>query len=110
MTDLKQVYRWMRDRHAGASSIAIAMHMTGGWCDGSYPHDPADLGRCLRVLKKFPEWKPRLKEMAKYGKEWKALIKRWDDLSAVMASEVGFDWSKGSSAPLTYKAMKEVLA
>ena len=36
----------------------------GGW---SYPSDPADLGRCLRLLREIPEWAPRMPEMAKRG-------------------------------------------
>lgn len=105
MTDLVDVFKWLAGRDTGLSSKAIASHMTCGWCDGTYPPaDPADLGRCLRLLERFPEWKARMPEMAKY-KDWKNLIARWDEVAQSMADEVGIDWSKGRSAPKTYDLM-----
>jgi hypothetical protein len=100
---------WLAGGDSGMSSEAIVHHMLGMESDGSYPYDPADLGRCLRMLELFPEWKPRITEMAVYSKAWKSLADRWDSLAAMMADEVGIDWSKGRSAPRTYKAMKSAI-
>lgn len=109
MTSLTDVFKWMRGHDCGASSEAIAMHMMAGWCDGSYPYDPSDLGRCLRLLKQFPEWKPRMREMAAYGPAWAAYVSRWDDMAACMDAEVGIDWSKGRRAHKTYDLMHELV-
>jgi len=103
-----KIYRWMAGGDVGLSSKAIAMHMSAGWCDGSYPHDPADLGRCLRLLNLFPEWKPRIKEMARYGDVWERYVTHWDEMEEQMSNEVGIDWSKARSAPLTYDMMKMI--
>lgn len=103
-----RVIEWMGGDDTGLSSKAIAMHMTGAKSNGSYPHDPADLGRCLRLLEKFPEWKPRIKEMAKYGGVWKRYSDRWEEMREAMESEVGIDWSKGNRAEYTYNLMREI--
>jgi hypothetical protein len=106
--DLVKVIEWMAGHDTGSSSKAIAVHMTTGSCDGSYPYVPSDLGRCLRLLELFPEWKPRIGEMARYGKVWAAYIDRWDEIAGSMADEVGIDWSKGRSAKRTYDLMHDI--
>lgn len=78
-------------------------------CGSNYPRDPADLGRCLRLLKLIPSWRKRLPEMSRKHPCWRALVKHWDELEKMMADECGIDWSKGQAAPLTYKRMKEIL-
>jgi len=97
----------------GLSSEAIARHMLGLESHGrrpwAYPLDPADMGRCLRLLELIPEWMPRLHEMASYCPEWAALIARWDEIAASMRDEVGIDWSKGRRAERTYNLMKDIL-
>lgn len=105
----QRLAKWFSGRDTGSSSKAIACHMAGGTCDGSSPSDPADLGRCLRLLEIFPEWKPRIKEMMGYGGEWLGLAPHWDELEKSMADEVGIDWSKGQKAGLTYKLMRKYI-
>jgi hypothetical protein len=100
---------WLAGGDSGASSKAICHHMLGMKSDGSFPWDPSDLGRCLRLLELFPEWKPRIREMARYSPHWAALVARWDELAEMMADEVGIDWSKGRRAPRTYDAMKAAI-
>lgn len=101
----RDVFMWMQGGDCGLSSKAIAGHMAYGDSTGDHPLDPADLGRCLRLLELFPEWKPRIKEMAVYSPQWQALAERWDDLRDSMEKEVGIRWEKGRSAPKTYKMM-----
>lgn len=101
---------WLAGGDSGMSSEAICYHMLGMKSDGRFPLDPSDLGRCLRLLELFPEWKPRMGEMARYSAQWAALVERWDELAEMMADEVGIDWSKGKRAPRTYAAMKDALA
>ncbi|HZH10606.1 MAG TPA: hypothetical protein VEZ24_09560 [Microvirga sp.] len=109
---MERAHKWIIGHDTGASSEAIWAHMMNageprsGWF---YPLDPADLGRCLRLLELIPEWKPRLPEMAAHSKEWAALVSQWGHLAQSMADEVGIDWSKGDRAPKTYRLMKEVL-
>lgn len=103
---------WFSSDDTGISSQAIAAHMSGGTVDRwgwGHPHDPADLGRCLRLLELFPEWKPRIGEMAKHGPEWAALVARWDEIANAMADEVGIAWEKGKSAPKTYALMRTAI-
>ena len=101
---------WLAGGDSGMSSKAICYHMLGMKSDGSFlPLDPSDLGRCLRLLELFPEWKPRMGEMARYSAQWAALVERWDELAEMMADEVGIDWSKGKRAPRTYAAMKDAI-
>lgn len=104
--------RWIVGEHVGLSSKSIWAHMMGagrpeyGW---SHPHDPDDLSRCLRLLRTIPEWRDRLPEMRRRSPSWRALIKRWDEIEGSMEAEVGWDWSKARSAPMTYRLMREVL-
>lgn len=101
----RRVFKWLLGRDTGSSSKAILAHMVCGVSHGEYPYDPADLGRCLRMLELFPEWKARIAEMAGYGKVWAVFIDHWDGLSSMMADEVGIDWSKGREAHRTYEFM-----
>lgn len=109
----QRAHAWVVGRDTGCSSQAIWANMMGagkpaywGWF---HPLDPADLGRCLRLLRLIPEWRERMPEMAQHSPEWAALVERWDDLAAMMEDEVGIDWSKGKSARRTYDAMNAVL-
>jgi hypothetical protein len=110
MTELQEAFKWLQGRDTGMSSKAILGHMVSGVSDGSTPSDPADLGRCLRLLEKFPQWKPRIGEMAQYGATWATYVKHWSALETMMSDEVGIDWSKGGSALLTYEYMKALQA
>lgn len=101
----RRVFTWLLGRDTGSSSKAILAQMVCGVSHGEYPYDPADLGRCLRMLELFPEWKARIAEMAGYGKVWAVFIDHWDELSSMMADEVGIDWSKGREAHRTYEFM-----
>lgn len=104
--------RWACGNDTGASSTTLCLYMLGmpptrPWYD--YPHDPDDLGRCLRLLETIPEWKSRIGEMAECGPYWAALASDWERVADEMAEEVGIDWSKGRSAPRAYALMRSVL-
>jgi len=103
--------RWLGGDDTGLSSKAILNHMLGVRdADQSYPVDPSDLGRCLRMLRLFPEFKGRMVEMARYGLAWESLSKKWQELELLMINEVGIDWSKGSRATRTYEAIGRAIA
>lgn len=105
-----RILNWLFSDDTGTSSKHLCAHMLGLKHYKFYPHDPGDLGRCLRLLELIPEWKPRLHEMEEYGAGWAGLIKHWDEISALMLEEVGIDWEKGDRAPKTYKAMKDAIS
>ena len=122
MIDVQSIVRWFLSGDNGASSEAIVAHMTG--CadillvedeEGAdrapvfccmAPSDPSDLGRCLRLLERYPEWKPRIQQMTVYGPAWAGICAQWDALVASMEAEVGIDWSKGKRARKTYRRMQ----
>jgi hypothetical protein len=99
---------WVCGDDTGLSSKAIFQHMTTGNCRGGYPHDPADLGRCLRLLHLAPQWEERIGEMSRYGTEWANIAKQWPLLKEMFLAEC---WSLtphwSTRAPETYKAMKK---
>lgn len=102
---------WMLSDDTGASSITLCAQMLGVKIKRrSYPLDPADLGRCLRLLEIIPEWKSRITEMSDVSPSWAGLVSCWDDIAQLMADEVGLDWSNGRSAPKTYDAIKRAQA
>lgn len=99
----------LNSRDTGQSSEAIVRHMLGFGGRAHYPLDPSDLGRCLRLLRLIPEWKPRMHEMAAHGAIWAALSARWAELEDSMEREVGIDWDKGVSvAPRTYALLQRI--
>ena len=79
----RRALEWAMSRDTGRSSEAIAAHMLGCRGETSYPHDNDDLGRCIRLLDKIPEWRPRLGEMASVSPMWKALAENWAELEAL---------------------------
>lgn len=85
----------------------LAFGIKRGW--PSAPSDPADLDRCLRLLDKVPEMRPHLHKMADLSSNWKKLIEKWDEIERSHLDEVGLGWTKGKSAPKTYRLMKVVL-
>ena len=106
-TTQERAMKWLFSDDTGSSSEAIMKHMLSisDKCY-SYPSDVSDLGRCLRLLKLFPEWKLRISEMAQYSPGWAGQVAVWNKLEALMIEECGIDWSKAKRAPETYKAMK----
>ena len=110
MTFDERVNSWIVGGDTGLSSTTIWAVMLGlDAAVGNHPHDPADLGRCLRLLELMPEWRHRLQELADLSPEWKKLTFRWDELASSMEKEVGIAWEKGRSAPKTYELMRDIL-
>lgn len=103
----KKAIEWLFSGDTGSSSKAICAHMLGikNRDMHSYPSDPSDLGRCLRLLRLIPEWAKRINEMGEYSPGWSGLVEKWEDIAQIMQDEVGIDWEKGRAAPLTYDAM-----
>lgn len=76
------------------------------------PSDPSDFGRCYRLLKLIPEWRPFLNLVATRYKEWSALVAHWDELTALYEDELknGPRSKYGDRmAPKTYERMKTLI-
>lgn len=98
---------WASGRDTGTSSLTIYSILTGlPSPHGHYsvPWDPADFGRCYRLLKLFPAWRGRLGEVAEKEPTWKPLVREWDALTRLYEEEL----PKGK-APKLYDRMKELL-
>ena len=106
-----KIVAWMADGDTGLSSETIALWISqrkklSRW--GAFtPSDPADLGRCLRLLRAVPELRERLHEMAECSEQWAHMLTYWDEIEQSMIDEVGIDWEKARSAPKTYEIMHE---
>lgn len=80
----RRVIKWLFSGDTGISSKTIAAFMIGETETENrfdFPYDPADFGRCYRLLELIPEFKPRLKEMVsipKVGPTWKYLAENWE--------------------------------
>lgn len=109
MTTKDKVLNWYLTGQIGASSRAMATHLCGAPCDGSYPHDPDDLNRCLLFLDAVPEARTELPRMAEVNKRWAALIEKWDEIEASFLAEAGLNWCHSNSAPNTFRLMTKVL-
>jgi len=83
--------RWWSGTDVGTSSAAMlgvlcpkcwAQHTAFRHGKGSTPADADDLGRCLRLIALFPEWRGRLDEVAAAypGTAWPRIIDRWHEL------------------------------
>lgn len=102
----RRVISWLLSDDTGASSQAICAHMMGEACEGDYPHDPSDLGRCLRLLDRVPEFQSRIREMAVHGPGWAGLIENWDTIVHLYHHEDGQPPEHRPQSPQTYKALK----
>lgn len=110
MSLCRELLAWMGGGDTGMSSECMALHLSGICSnDDSHPHDPDDLGRCMRLLFRVPALRSRLAKMATVSPAWAALVARWDELERCMADEVGIGWHKGRSAPKTYALMRSIL-
>ena len=76
--DHKAALAWALSRTTGASATAIVAHLCGLPCDGSYPSDSGDFGRCERAMQMIPGLRERLPEMASVNRYWAALVPEWE--------------------------------
>lgn len=106
------IAKWYMYGRTGISSKAMAQWLGFGKKneDRDQPHDPADFNRCLELLRVAPELREQLPKMAKVSKGWKLLVPHWDAVEKSFLAEVGRNWKKGKTAPLTYSLMREILS
>lgn len=107
--NMEKVLKWLGSSDTGMSSKALAFEFMNNveYEDADFaPVDPADLGRCLRLIDKVPEVRKCVDSLATKYKAWAKIAPVWDKIAESMRDEVGIDWSKGRSAPITYKMMR----
>lgn len=77
---------WLNSDDTGSSSLYMAWCLSGGqfgyWHGrrqpgAAYPLDPADLGRCIRLIEAVPDFGGKIPEMAHRGYEWLAVTTNW---------------------------------
>lgn len=105
-----KILHWFALGQVGASSKAMACAVAGIPANGAFPHDPADLNRCLLFLEAVPEARNNLGKVALLNDQWACIIARWAEVESCFLTEVGLNWSKGRNlrATKTYALMKEV--
>lgn len=97
---------WIKNGDTGISSETIWSVLSGHPVRRTgVPWDPADFGRCYRLLKAIPGWRGRLSEVASRHHDWKPLIEAWDELTALYEEEL----PKGK-APKLYERMQALTA
>lgn len=80
---------WLGGHDTGVSSLTMAavMFNAGNYVGNpqrfSHPLDSSDFGRCHRFLEAVPQSRERLHWMAYVSPTWKALVERWDEITAL---------------------------
>ncbi len=109
---------WLTVGQQGISSASLFFKATGvrpgvlhhnGKNGKCHPRDPADLNRCILLIEMAPDVAAKLPLMREVSPEWAVLVDHWDEIVATFHGEVGPNWSKAKSAPLTYALMKSLL-
>jgi hypothetical protein len=103
---------WLNSGDTGTSSLTIFATMTGNsqpvrYGFGNWPQDASDLGRCVRLLDRFPEWRARMGEMAARYPKWRPFAEAWADLEALYKEE---SQSPTGRAPKTYALLQGLSA
>lgn len=107
------VMNWLMSYDTGLSSRtivavmeedrALAAALLGSW-GVWYPHDPADLGRCIRLLDIAPEYRERLSEMGHVSQVWAELVNHWEELESLYREEY-----PSGRAPKCFARMREII-
>jgi hypothetical protein len=104
---------WLESWDTGVSAMAIYATFQGHSLvgllghqlyDEPVPRDPADFGRCYRLLKVSPPaWTARIEQVAKKHPAWKPFADRWPELVALYEEEL-----PTGECPKLYALMKEI--
>ncbi len=97
---------WLTGDDTGISSETIFWCMFGFKIKRAYPpSDPSDLGRCLRLHMKFPDFIPRIGELAIMYPEWRPFTESWPKMMELWLEE---SQNESGMAPKLYELMKEL--
>ncbi|MGK0688754.1 hypothetical protein ACSFC0_25740 [Serratia marcescens] len=81
---------WLASDDTGMSSLFMASKLTGMFeAEYAYPRDPADFGRCLRLIEAVPELESKIRDMSQHGKEWAVVAAHWYEWSEVYRADDG---------------------
>lgn len=105
--------QWLLGTDTGQSSLTVFSVLSQkhsvaalaklGRFGASIPCDPADFGRCYRLLESIPGWRARLPEVADRHPEWAPLVTEWDALTALYLEEL-----PTGKAPKLFKRMRDL--
>lgn len=77
----KRALQWLFSEETGLSSKNICGYMLSITVRQSVPWDIGDLGRCIRLLEKIPEWKQRMQQLGNAYPRWQPYADSWDELT-----------------------------
>lgn len=107
---------WLAQGERGISSETIVSRLTGiplnQFSTHNYPHDPDDFRRCELLLRAVPLARLHLPAMEDVSPQWARLVGAWDELVALMESEVPDVFTTRyprGSAPKTYRRMRQLI-
>lgn len=97
---------WYRSWDTGVSSLTIfsVFMRYGRPTTPDIPRDPADFGRCYRLLALKPDWRAELQQVASRYPAWQPLVDCWNELSLLYEEE-----APGGDALRLYARMRELL-
>lgn len=99
---------WLSCDDTGLSSnyMASALSAPSGCRENNHPRDPADFGRCLRLLDAVPELRAKLPRLSdvKHGRVWNAIYENWDAIERLYREEY-----PSGNAPKCYALMSEII-
>lgn len=79
---------WLESDDVGMSSKFMASVLTGKFkAEFAIPHDPDDLGRCIRMVKAMPELEGLIHLMCDHGVMWKAVANNWERWNEMYQAE-----------------------
>ena len=103
----RRVMQWMVSGDTGISSETLACKALGikrkGHFSDDAPYDPADFGRCHRLLQKIPELRAMAFPKLRRDKRWQGLIRNWDHLTDTYLHEL-----PSGSCPILYGMMRKL--
>lgn len=101
---------WYTNGDTGTSSLVIAhvLHrpnklFTNGTLKEDVPRDPADFGRCVRLLDLMPQWRALLPAVADVSPAWRAMVQHWSELEALYREEAPL-----GTAPKLYERLAKL--
>jgi hypothetical protein len=107
----KDPMEWVLGRDTGTSSLTIWSRFTGRPSPhGRYdvPHDPADFGRCYRLLKLFPEWREQLLQVVGMLPAWGPMLREWSRLEILYEAALSSPDESTPASREMYRLMQQL--
>lgn len=70
---------WLNNGEVGSSAKSLGEYMLFNTPPKNHPHDYDDLRRCILLLDRIPQWKPRMTELKIFDK-WEKIANDWISL------------------------------